>query len=843
MNDASGFFRFCLIGLIALVAAACSTDHVPSTDSLALAAWTDSLSVRFDGRRGQIEVGGPFVGAEFHGSRPLPTRISFYYPVANSIDLSTGYWERAESNPFNVSLSVGGTTTALGAEAATYTWAPHRVRFERSDEGHTTLLSYGFAQDLPVMIFRLTVVNTAPGTRTFEVTTSLATSLRSSHRFAKHDQAVSAYTGDGGTFTADFTVPGTDAAHVDSARVFVTNVGELPTGHGEPGSLAPEARFVYRRALAPGDSLEIVQLIGSEGQDDKIRHRAVREWATSETALETGIVRYTLLREMDLPDAGLEHSARMAKVLLRANRHYLAGQVVPMPCPAEYNFFFTHDLLVTDLGAVRFDTERVRDDLRYLLSLSDSSNVLPHAYYWRDGAYVLEPTGDDNWNHLWFILLSAAYLQHSGDLETVRLLYPMLSRSLETMRASEKDGLMVAIRPDWWDIGHLAGGRAYLTSLMIRAIEAYSYVSLRLDRDADELAGNMDLAQRMRGALVERLWDDEAGYLLNGLDSTRIDRHFYSGSLIAAAFDLLDEEMATTLIETARRELLDENLGIRNAMPPDFHELIDVYQFNGEEAGAPYLYMNGGIWTQGSAWYAQALLAAGRPDEARTVLARYLSLEGTIDSPNGQPAFFEYRNGDPSSAHYGEVDKPTFLWAGGWYLNVLYSLVGVRQSAWNLSFDPGLPTGFEKLRYDLMVEGAPSKVTWSGTGDYFADIRLDGEPVHSAVLFGAPSRIDLRRGRPSAPYLASAGAIVRSVTFDEGRSTLRITVDGVPGQDLELTVVAPRLPSRDAAGIVRIDGAASKAVPTITVDPEGVATVSLSTRLVGRNSVVELRLD
>lgn len=843
MNDASGSFRFGLIGLVALVVAACSTGPTPSPDSIAVAAWADSLSVRFEGRRGQIEVGGPYVGAEFHGSRPLPTRISFYNPVANSIDLSTGYWERAESSPFNVSLSVDGTTTALGAEAATYTWAPHRVRFERIDEGNTTLLSYGFAQDLPVMIFRLTVVNTAPATRTFEVTTRLVTSLRSSHRFAMHDRAVSAYTGDGGTFTADFTVPDTDAAHVDSARVFVTNVGDLPTGHGEPESPAPEARFVYRQKLAPGDSLEVVQLIGSEGQGETFLDRARREWAGSETALETEIVRYTLHREMDLPDAGLERSARMAKVLLRANRHHLAGRIVPMPCPAEYNFFFTHDLLVTDLGAVRFDNERVRDDLRYLLSLSDSSNVLPHAYYWRDGAYVLEPTGDDNWNHLWFMILGAAYLQHSGDLETVRALYPMMSRSLETMRANEKRGLMVAIRPDWWDIGHLAGGRAYLTSLMIRAIEAYSYVSLRLGRDADELAKNMDLARRMRGALVERLWDDEAGYLLNELDSTRMDRHFYSGSLVAAAFGLLDAEKTTTLIETARRELLDENLGIRNAMPPDFHTLIDTYQFNGEEAGAPYLYMNGGIWTQGSAWYAQALLAAGRPDEARTVLTRYLSLEGTIDSPNGQPAFFEYRNGDPSSPRYGEVDKPTFLWAGGWYLNVLYGLAGVRQSAWNLSFDPGLPTGFETIRYDLMVEGVPSRVTWSGTGDYFADIRLDGEPVHSAVLFGAPSRIDLRRGWPSAPYLASAGAIVRSVTYDEGRSLLRITVDGVPGQVVELRVVTPRLPSRDVAGIVKIDGAASKTVPTITVDPDGVATVCLSTRLVGRNSVVELRLD
>ena len=35
------------------------------------------LEVFFDGQYGQIEVGGKYVGVEFHHSRPLPSRISF----------------------------------------------------------------------------------------------------------------------------------------------------------------------------------------------------------------------------------------------------------------------------------------------------------------------------------------------------------------------------------------------------------------------------------------------------------------------------------------------------------------------------------------------------------------------------------------------------------------------------------------------------------------------------------------------------------------------------------------------------------------------------------------------
>src|SRR5437870_13328446 len=62
--------------------------------------WKESgRSYFFDRHYGQVEVGGRYVGAEFHRSRPLPSRISFYYPVANSIDLSTDYLRRDESLP------------------------------------------------------------------------------------------------------------------------------------------------------------------------------------------------------------------------------------------------------------------------------------------------------------------------------------------------------------------------------------------------------------------------------------------------------------------------------------------------------------------------------------------------------------------------------------------------------------------------------------------------------------------------------------------------------------------------------------------------------------------------
>ncbi len=51
------------------------------------------IEVSFNGDA-QIETGNHYIGTEFHHGFPLPQRISFYYPAANSIDLSTDYWKR-----------------------------------------------------------------------------------------------------------------------------------------------------------------------------------------------------------------------------------------------------------------------------------------------------------------------------------------------------------------------------------------------------------------------------------------------------------------------------------------------------------------------------------------------------------------------------------------------------------------------------------------------------------------------------------------------------------------------------------------------------------------------------
>ena len=226
-----------------------------------------------------------------------------------------------------------------------------------------------------------------------------------------------------------------------------------------------------------------------------------------------------------------------------------------MPCPAEYNFFFTHDVLLTDLGAVNFDLQRVKRDLFYIASLS-KENVIPHAYYWRDDGFKTEYCAPDNWNHLWFILAASSYYRHSLDSATLDALYPLLSKSIELVLTQRKaDGLMYAKHPDWWDIGNREGPRSYLTILTIRALRDFAYVSAALGKRGGKYLLELETsADSMQKVLNKRLWDDGQQFLTN-FNGTDRDYHYYAGSLLAPIYGTINKDRSVRFSTLRTRNL------------------------------------------------------------------------------------------------------------------------------------------------------------------------------------------------------------------------------------------------------------------------------------------------
>ena len=447
----------------------------------------DDIAVPFAGKRGQVEVGGNFAGAAFHHSCPLPSRISFFYPVANSLDLSTDYWKRDESQPVRATLSANGQQWQLENISFPYRYTPFAAVFSEQLGDLQVQIKYQFCADIPAMTLSFVIVNAGEHPVSPEMQLSLQPVLRTCQTYAwKYPADISRYS-ETRTVVAEF--PDADA---DSTALFVANVAGNPANIAvSRDSANPQIRFDFAKHLAPGDSLAFTQLIGTcrMREADSLIANARSQWQNSIAANEKYVENAVETGDFRQPDSAFSQTLNWSKAVLASNRHWLDGAVVPMPCPAEYNFFFTHDLLLTDLGAVMFDTQRVKRDLQYLQSLTQPDSILPHAYYWRDGGYQTEFCATDNWNHLWFIIVSGSYLRHSSDAQTCATIFPMLQKSLSMMLHNRgADNLSVATRPDWWDIGNVSAARVYTTALTIRAIREYAAIAGQLSRDGERLS-------------------------------------------------------------------------------------------------------------------------------------------------------------------------------------------------------------------------------------------------------------------------------------------------------------------------------------------------------------------
>ncbi|RKY50881.1 MAG: hypothetical protein DRP86_02885 [Candidatus Neomarinimicrobiota bacterium] len=753
-----------------------------------------TLPVSFTGDA-KIETGGPYVGVSFHHSAMIPQRISFYYPVANSIDHSRDYWTRDTSYVAEWLLKIGDQSpVAVGKEKTPFKLTPASVVFTQQKNTCQIKAAYEFCLNKPAMILSIQISNTSDKTERFEFSTLFKTSIRTCHTFRRIDRAESTLEGS----TAYFHFPEDDA---DRSVLFVANGGDTPAQSMLAGPAQPSAvRHVYIKNLKPGESMNIVQIIGSskmeesrelvaylqQNNQDEVRlyEKYINDKAFG-TALKTG-------------DPETDHSAAYAKAVMAANVHFLEDEIVPMPCPAEYNFYFTHDALVTDLAAVCFDIARIKSDLDYIIRHASAEHVIPHAYYWKDGKYVTEFADSDNWNNFWFVQVAAKYLRHSGDSTFVKSLLPYIRTSVEnSLHTLEKDYLMWSYRPDWWDIGHNYGPRTYMTTLAIKSLRDYIYLATALDQSTVPVQKYASLADSMQTALVEKLWHDEMGYLINYHNDGSLDGHYYIGSLLAAHYGLLDKERQNKLVQTATSVLLDEKVGIYNVWPMDFEEWRDFMKFAGNEAGKKYYYFNGGIWPQGNAWYAMALIANRERSKAAEFIDNTLSLHGIMEGPNGQPAYYEVRNANRENPEeYGTVDKPQFLWAGAWYLNSLYQLFGVTDNGWNIALDPYLQKNQKACSLTLYVNGNPILLHIEGRGDVIEKIHYDKKTAYSAVFpenFSGVKNVTVKLGdRPQKPCLLRSEAQVKSCQFVEG--ALKMTLKAYEGHHNKTIVISPVKP-------------------------------------------------
>ncbi len=790
MNQINKIIRscFCFVGVSVFLL---SSMQLPGEE-----VQTKDIMQKFDKHYGQVEVGGRYAGIEFHKSWPTPSRISFYYPVANSVEFSNDYWKRYESMPFDIKLKIGGKEVQLGREPYDYQYVPYAVDFTRSFDDYRVSFDYEFCDNMPVAVMTLNIKDTSKerawkDTLEYSLEIALKTSIHTCHTYALLDKANVSYTNDGTVCVTDFG----KYKEAGNAALFIANAGLKPvsTGTIEGKDVQnPVTIFNYKKELSPGRQMKIVWLIGmcKSSETDQMVAKALKEWKDGVKASEKRVLDFVNIDNFKVDDPVLMETNEWSKAEIASLSHYIDGDFISMPCPAEYNFFFTHDLLVTGLGVVLFDPAFVKHGYEFLLKYYDKDdNILEHAYYWKDDKYVTEYVSPSHWNNLWFIISVGSYLKHTNDIETVKKLFPIMTVSMDNILDSvEKDGLVHALYPDWWDAGKVNGARAYVTILTYRALQEYVYTAITTGQDNDNLLEYLDKAQKMKQALADKLWDSNKKYLMNQLTGDKMDEHYYIGSLLAPAYGALDKEKSTELLNTADKILKDEKLGIRVAMPMDFDKQEDVYKFVNHEEGMPGYYFNGAIWPQGNIWYAVSLIANGQVNKAEEIIKKYITIDGIKNSPNGIPSFYETRI-TAQNTEYGQIDKPTFLWQGGWYIYILYQLAGMRECPWNIYFVPVVPENLTNAAYKLTLFGSLCNVGNKGKGNFFKEIEVDGKVSNSAVITAPAKNIVLVRGIPEKPYLSEASCIVKNVQYNDGK--LIIESLGIKGENASFTIVSP----------------------------------------------------
>ncbi len=760
------------------------------------------LTIHFSGDA-KIEVGSYYAGLEFHHSYPVPQRISFYYPVANSIDLSTDYWKRDTTFVMDVGLKFGESKIEwLNNKPFTFYLTPFSVDFIKEDSDKKIELSYAFTKNKPALVISYSIINKTNREKTVELYIKQALAFKTSHIYKLSENIYSKILKNGEAIFINH-----DDFETQNACMFIVNGNEQPLNvqfvDRKSGSkdffrelLAkrkfvndPSLNFIYKKNLSRGEKLIVIQIIGTCKNDED---RQAASYLKTNYKKEIAEFENSVLKKIDenpafaTGDRILDHSVFWSKAILEVNKHYIDGEIMPMPCPAEYNFYFTHDVLLTDLAAVNFDLERVKNDLRFIKKLANKEKIIPHAYYWKDSSFVTEFADHDNWNNFWFIIVSAEYLKHSNDKILLVELYPYLEKSLrQELKTKGSDDLMWSNRPDWWDIGKKYGQRSYMTILAIKAIRSFTYLSSALGKNANKLLKLEQLSERMIKSLNEKLWLDKYGYLMNCSDPHTIDDHYYSGSLLAAHYGLLDSIKISSMIKTANQKIVDNKVGIYTVYPMDFDEHKDFWHFVNNEAGAKFYYLNGGIWQHSNAWYSLALMANGKKEEAAQFIKNVMTVDGIMKGPNGQPAMYEVRNGNFNYPKvYGTVDKPQFMWAAGWYIYSLYYLFGLNNNEFNIELNPFLLNEQQNCFFDLSVNNKLVKVEIvKGKSQ---KIKIDGTDVNTFIIPSETKNIkniQLTIGQIDEPFLKTTNSILKLCVFDKRTNEMKIRLEAFKGHN------------------------------------------------------------
>lgn len=609
---------------------------------------------------------------------------------------------------------------------------------------------------------------------------------------------------------AFFDAGGRQASWAGDRREFVGRNGNLehpaavlagaPLSNRLGAALDPCAAFACPFELGPGESTELVFLLGDAGSDAEAQALIAR-YRTADldhvlAAVETrwsaaldGVQIKTPDRALDIMVNGwLLYQTLSSRLWARGGFYQASGA---------YGF---RDQLQDVMALVHTDPELTRDQLLRAAAQQFTEGDVLHWWLPHTGQGVRTRMSDDR---VWLPYVAAHYVAATGDRgvldETVDFLeapalapdeaerfftpdssgtsaslYEHAARALDVSMAVGVHGAPLMGGGDWNDgmnrVG--AGGRgesvwlgwflhAALTGFVPHAAARGDAArAARWTAHAATLKTALE-AQAWDGAWYLRAWFDDGAPLGSAQNTEcRIDAIAQSWAVLSGAGD---PQRARQAMASVERELIDPDAGLALLFAPPFEETsADPGYIKGYPAG---LRENGGQYTHAALWTVMAFAELGEGDKAHALL----SLLNPINHSRTRAEAHRYKV-EPYVVAADVYSRPPHVGRGGWtwytgaagwmYRAAVESVLGIRREAGVLSLDPCIPRTWPGFEARLVCGGATYQIVVDNPDSVSQGVMsatCDGAPVAGApirvplAVDGQTHRIHVRLGRRQTP--------------------------------------------------------------------------------------------
>ena len=291
-----------------------------------------------------------------------------------------------------------------------------------------------------------------------------------------------------------------------------------------------------------------------------------------------------------------------------------------------------------------------------------------------------------------FVMLAGAYLERTGDVTTIRRLWPNITAALRWMEVygdRDGDGFIEygrrnaeGLANQGWKDSHdsimHADGTLARGPIAVVEVQAYAYAAWEagaaiagaLGRDEGEIVGLHGRARALREAFDAAFFDEDLGTYALALDGDKRPCRVCSSNAGHALYaGIALPERAGRVIATLMQPSSFSGWGIRTLA-------------TGEARYNPMSYHNGSVWPHDTALIAAGMARYRRRTEAARLLAGLFDASTHIDLRRLPELFC----GFPRLLSHGPTFYPVACSPQAWAAGAMISML---QSCLGLSFDPG----------------------------------------------------------------------------------------------------------------------------------------------------------